>query len=345
MNPFASYRAMNTKLHAKKRTLLSKNEWKKISEYQEVPQVIDFLKKRVGYKEEMAQYKSTDIHRSDLEIILNRYCVKEIEEMMHYFSGSYKEFFKIFLMEYEISDMDLILRTISKGDDLTGIEALFVHSPKHSFANYHKLMSAKNTNQFIEALRDTCYYSALRNMSAEDVIKREFHMEMKLYILFYNELIDKASRLKERDERLAKKMIGTKIDFLNAQWIYRALKYYEISPEEILIYSIPNGRKLTYQKLKKLSYSKSIEDFKKLVEKYLRYPLFKEQNDVFLDCMTDRYLYKFATRMDKDDESIAASLAYIALLGVEMNDLVALTEGIRYELGKSELGRYLVHTI
>ena len=190
MNPFASYRAMNTKLHAKKRTLLSKNEWNKISEYQEVPQVIDFLKKRVGYKEEMAQYKSTDIHRSDLEIILNRYCVKEIEEMMHYFSGSYKEFFKTFLMEYEISDMDLILRTISKGDDLTGIEALFVHSPKHSFANYHKLMSAKNTNQFIEALRDTCYYSALRNMSAEDVIKREFHMEMKLYILFYNELFN-----------------------------------------------------------------------------------------------------------------------------------------------------------
>ena len=36
MNPFASYRAMNTKLHAKKRTLLSKNEWNKIIQAQEV---------------------------------------------------------------------------------------------------------------------------------------------------------------------------------------------------------------------------------------------------------------------------------------------------------------------
>lgn len=345
MNPFASYRAMNTKLHAKKRTLLSKNEWNKIIQAQEVSQVIDFLKKRVGYKEQMAQYKSSDLHRSDLEILLDRYCVSEIEDMMHYFSGSYKEFFKTFLMEYEISDLGLILRTISKEDDLNGIEALFVHSNKHCMVNYNKLVGAKNTNQFIEALRDTHYYAALRTMTLEDVAKREFHMEMKLYILFYNELIEKASRLKASDEKLARQMIGTKIDFLNAQWIYRALKYYDIPPEVILIYSIPNGNKLTYQKLKKLSYSKSVDDFKKLVEKYLSYPLFKQQNDVFLDCMTDRYLYKFASRMDKDNDTIAASLAYITLLDIEVNDLVALTEGIRYKLGEGELGRYLVHTI
>ena len=344
MNPFASYRAMNTKLHAKKRTLLSKNEWNKIIQAQEVSQVIDFLKKRVGYKEQMAQYKSSDLHRSDLEILLDRYCVSEIEDMMHYFSGSYK-FFKTFLMEYEISDLGLILRTISKEDDLNGIEALFVHSNKHCMVNYNKLVGAKNTNQFIEALRDTHYYATLRTMTLEDVAKREFHMEMKLYILFYNELIEKASRLKASDEKLARQMIGTKIDFLNAQWIYRALKYYDIPPEVILIYSIPNGNKLTYQKLKKLSYSKSVDDFKKLVEKYLSYPLFKQQNDVFLDCMTDRYLYKFASRMDKDNDTIAASLAYITLLDIEVNDLVALTEGIRYKLGEGELGRYLVHTI
>ena len=61
--------------------------------------------------------------------------------------------------------------------------------------------------------------------------------------------------------------------------------------------------------------------------------------------MTDRYLYKFACHMDQDNESIAASIAYITLLSVEVNDLIALTEGIRYKLGEGDLGRYLVHTI
>lgn len=345
MNPFASYRAINTKLHAKKRTLLSKNEWSKLSQYQEVPQVVEFLKKRNGYKEQMALYKTNDLHRLDLEVILDRYCVQEIEDMMHYFSGDYKAFFRTFLMEYEISDLNLILRTIIRNDAIESIESLFVHSEKWHLASYQKLLGCKNVNQFIEGLKDTCYYSALKTMSSEDMVKREFHMEMKLYVLFYNELMEKASRLKGRDEKIAKEMIGTKIDFLNAQWIYRAIKYYEISPEEILIYSLPNGNKLSYKKLKQLCYSKNVEDYKKLVEKYLGYPLFKMQNDVFLDCMTDRYLYKFACRMDRDNESIAASLAYIALIGIEVNDLIALTEGIRYKLEEGDLGKYLVHTI
>lgn len=344
MNPFASYRAINTKLHAKKRTLLAKNEWSKVTQYQDVPQVVEFLKKRAGYKEQMSLYQSNDLHRLDLEIILDRYCVHEIEDMLHYFSGSYKEFFKTFLMEYEISDLDLILRSISRKDHMEGIKRLFVHSKRWGEANYHRLLSCQDTPQFIEALRGTRYYVALKNMSAEDVLKREFHMEMKLYMVFYNELIEKASRLKAQDEKLAKDMIGTKIDFLNAQWIYRALKYYEISPEEILIYSLSNGKKLTYHKLKQLSYSKNIEEFEKNVEKALGYALFKVQNDVFIDCMTDRYFYKYACHMDQDNESIAASLAYIMLLQVEVNDLIALTEGIRYKLQEGDLGRYLVHT-
>lgn len=345
MNPFASYKAINTKLHAKKRTLLSKNEWSKVAQYHDVPQVIEFLKKRDGYKDQMSAYKSNDIHRSDLEVILDRYCVAEIEDMLHYFSGSYKDFFKTFLMEYEISDIGLLLRTIAKNDETKEIEKLFVHSERWSLANYNKLITCKNVLQFIEALKDTCYYSALKTMSQEDMEKREFHMEMKLYVLFYNELIEKAARLRPKDEAIARRMIGTKIDFLNAQWIFRALKYYDVSPEEILIYSLPNGNKLSYRKLKELSYSKNIEDFKRNAEKYLGYPLFKQNNDAFLDCMTGRYLYKFACHMQSDDESVAESLTYIMLLNIEMSDLISLTEGIRYELEEDDLKKYLVHTI
>ena len=345
MNPFASYRAINTKLHAKKRTLLSKQEWEKVAQYQNVPQVIDFLKKKEGYNKQMQNYKTNDLHRSDLEVILDRYCVTEIEDMLHYFSGSYKEFFKAFLIEYEISEIGLMLRTIARTDEVGKMDRLFVCSEKWSMVHYNKLLGCKTVTQFIEGLRETCYYDALKTMSQEDAAKREFHMEMKLYVLFYNNLIDKASRLRKQDEAIAKMMIGTKIDFLNAQWIYRALKYYDISPEEILIYSLPNGYKLSYGKLKKLSYSKSVEEYTKAVEKCLGYPLFKQANDAFLDCMTDRYLYKFACHMDKDNESIAVSMAYIMLLGIEMNDLVALTEGIRYKLEEGDLGKYLVHTI
>ena len=77
----------------------------------------------------------------------------------------------------------------------------------------------------------------------------------------------------------------------------------------------------------------------------MAYPLFKDENDAFLDCHTDRYLYKVSRVANKDNESIAASLAYIYTLSIEVKDLISLTEGVRYALTESELKKYLVHTI
>lgn len=345
MNPFAAYRAVNTKIHSKRKVLLSKNEWGKVVEFNHINQMIDFLKKRDGYKVFIENHKGEELHRADLEMMLDGYIVKEIEVMLHYFSGSYKEFFKTFLMEYEISDLQLLLRCISRNEDLESSRSFFVHSEKWGISQYNKLLSCSSVNQFIEALKGTIYYSAIKNLTQEDMYKREFHMEMQLYILFYKTLMERASKLNKVDEVLAKQMIGTKADFINAQWIYRANKYYDISPEEILIYSLPCGNKLTYKKLKKLSYTNNIDELKSKIEEYLGYPLFENGEDAFIDCRTDSYLLKYIGQLRREGENIQKAIAYIYTLQIEVNDLVALTEGVRYALLENELRKYLVHTI
>lgn len=345
MNPFASYRAINTKLSAKRRTFLSDKEWEKVAELKTVPQMIEFLKKREGYTEAFAKYKMDELRRGDLEILLERYLVSQIESILHYYSGSYKEFFKTFLMEYEINDLQIILRTIAGAEDKEGLEKSFVHSEHYAQCNYQKLVSSKTVAQFIDALKGTSYYDALKTMAQEDVRKREFHMEMKLYILLYKTLMENVNKLDEEDQIVAKKIIGTKADLINIQWIFRATKYYAISPEEMLIYSLPFGNKLTYKKLKILCYSKNLEEFKKQAEKYISYPLFEEAEDEFLDRNIDKYLYQYVLHFPKEGENVAQTLAYIYTLEVEIKDLTSLTEGIRYTLPEIELSKYLVHTL
>ncbi|MDF2614953.1 MAG: H+transporting two-sector ATPase subunit [Clostridia bacterium] len=345
MNPFAAYRTINTKLKSRRKNLLLDKEWGKVLELKSVSQVTDFLKKRPGYKNLVNEHRIDELHRTDLEVILERYIVKEIESMLHYFSGAYKEFFKTFLMESEINDLQLLLRSISRNENIDEIERFFTHSSKYGLSIYPKLLGCRTVVQFIEALKGTVYYDALKTMVQEDVIKREFHMEMKLYILFYKELMEKAEGLSPKDKEIARKMIGTQVDFINVQWIYRAIKYYDISPEEILIYSMPFGNKLTYQKLKNLSYVKNLEEFKKLAKKYLSYSLFEEENDAFLDRVIYKHIYQYIMKLNDNGESIATSLAYIYTLYIEVQDLIALTEGIRYTLSENELKKYLVHTI
>ncbi len=345
MNPFAAYYAINTKIYARRKTLLSQKEWEKLAESPSVTQVIEFLKKRPGYKEIINSYKAEELHRTDLEVILDRYLVKEIEAMLHYFSGSYKEFFKAVLMEYEISDLLLLLRSISRNESIEDMERLFIHSERYALANFNHLVGCKSVTQFIDALKGTLYYEVLKTLTQEDALKREFHMEMKLYVLLYKQMMEKAAKLTPADQEIANKLVGTKADLINIQWIYRAIKYYDVSSEEILVYCLPVGNKITYKKRKELVYAKNLQEIRSLATKYLSYPIFEEVRDTFLDKRMNKYIYDYALKVDDNNQSISTSLAYLYILYIEKEDLIALTEGIRYTLPENELKEYLVHTI
>lgn len=343
MNSFACYRAINTKLHARRRALLEPADWDKMMDFKSVNQVIDFLKKKHGYKDVIEQSSTQEMHRSELEVALNQYIVLEIEKMLYYFSGPYKEFFKVLLIKYEINDLQLVLRTIARNEDMQGVRKHFVHSKKHTQVSYDKLLTSRNVAQFVENLRGTPYYESLKTTTQEDAIKREFHMEMKLNILFYKLLIEKAKKLDEADKKIVKDIIGLEIDCLNVRWIYRATKYFDISREEILIYSLPGGKKISFIRLKQLIYSKNIDEFKKLAEKYLGYPIFEVSNDAFLEKAMDKIIYNMVKKI-KDEDNIAMPLSYIFGMELEVKELIAVTEGIRYELTKEQIKRYLVYT-
>ncbi|MHC1750218.1 MAG: V-type ATPase subunit [Cellulosilyticaceae bacterium] len=343
MNPYTSYSAINAKLHARKRALVKTKDLERLIEFTSVSQMIEFFKKQYGYDKLVADFKAEEMHRTQLEVQIQRYIVLEIEKMLYYFAGPYHNFFKTMLMHYEILDLQLILRAISRGEDMCDLPTHFVHSEKYSKLSYDKLLAAKNITQFIDALKGSIYYDALKTMTQEDVTKREFHMEMKLTMLAYGEIIKCADKLSKTDRDIAKRSIGTEIDYYNVQWIYRATKYYDISPEEILIYSLPGGSTVGYSRLKKLCYCKNTDSFKKMADKFLMYPIFEETNDAFLARSIDSKLYKLVNK--KDVQTIETPLSYIYILNAQLKDLIAITEGIRYQMPKEEIKKYLVNTL
>ena len=168
-------------------------------------------------------------------------------------------------------------------------------------------------------------------------------MEMKLHILYYKLLMKKAKKLTPSDYEVVKKIIGLKIDCLNIQWIYRATKYYDISREEIMVYSLPGGN-ISYNSLKKLVYAKSFNEFERKVEKYLGADVFNRQGDTLLEKCMDTIIYKSIHKVNEEN-SIALPLRYIFVLQIEIEDLIAVTEGIRYGLDQDEIKKYLVYTL
>ncbi|MDA3733904.1 V-type ATPase subunit [Niameybacter massiliensis] len=343
MNAYASYNAINSKLHTRKKNLLTREDWNKVLDYTSVAQFTEFLKKRYGYSVHLDNNKPEDIHRGELEMILERYVVDEIEKMLHYFSGPYKDFVKALLLQYDISDLQLILRAIARNESINDFQRHFVHSEAHTKLSYDKLIACQSVAGFVEALKGTVFYEDLKTMTQEDVVTREFHMEMKLYLLYYRLLMKKAEKLSPNDYKVVKQIIGLKIDCLNIQWIYRGMKYYDISREEIMVYSLPGGN-ISYNGLKKLVYAKSLSEFESLAEKHLKADVFSRRGDILLERNMDNVIYETIHKIN-DEDSIALALRYIFVLEIETQDLIAVTEGIRYGLDKEEIKKYLVYTL
>ena len=275
-----------------------------------------------------------------MELLLDKFKTLETEDLLHYFSGHYKDFIESLLIECEIQDLSLILRKIAKGESLIGIEDRFIHSDKHSTLPFDKLMASKTVPQLIENLKGTHYYAGLRNLTTDDAINREFHIEMKLYVEFYKILMEKAEKLDKEDKKAVLDIIGLKIDLLNVQWIYRALNYYKISHEEILIYSLLGGKSIGYKKLKRLCYCNHNSEFQKLVKLYLKFDVF-ENMDIGIDLAVNSYLYEYL--QNKKFENIGVAVSYIYLIDIIVDDFTTIIEGIKYKVPKDKIKSFLAY--
>ena len=341
-SPYNTYYAVKTKLTAKKGRIFKKIDWDKILDFTSVEQLIDYLKKSETFQSILKDVKS-DIHRDNLETILGRYKTFEIEELLHYYSGAYKEFIKSFLTEADLTDISLIFRKIARNEDLKGIEERFIHSREFTNIQYDKLLSAKNIHELIENLKGTPYYNDLRGLSSEDAIKREFHIEMKLYVTYYKAQLKMADKLNKDDREAVKNIIGTKIDILNVLWIHRAKNYYHITPAEMLNYSLEGGKDLTFDKLRKLCFAEKGKDFDEAAEAALGEKFRNDLNNIDTSLAMNYFMYSYLNK--NAFENLGLTLTYIYMLDIIINNLTTITEGIKYHLPKDNLKKYLVYKI
>ena len=66
------------------------------------------------------------------------------------------------MYEYEIEDLKLILRTISRNEDTSQLKDLLIHSKKYSSLDYENLLNSKSIEEFFEKLKGTVFYIPIK---------------------------------------------------------------------------------------------------------------------------------------------------------------------------------------
>ncbi len=349
MNSITRYAAVNTKIRALEGKLLKDHDYLTLMFKESVAEITQYLKERTHYKDALRGVDPENVHRGHLEVILKKNVLDNLDKVTYYFQGKHRRFLETLFMRHEIEDLKILIRAVYTDRDYTNFEDSLVYIGRYSTIDYKALAGANTFAQLIEALRDTEYYSYLLPLKGKEQQEGQFGIEMALDLAYFNLFERHIKLLPKNEQTILREIQGMRADLLNLQWIYRGLKFYKLSPEELLNYTIGFGSRLKYKDIKELCYSKDIKELeRRMLNSRYRF-LFTHEltKDVFMERRILRYQYsKLMELRRRGDMNISQTIIYSQLLEYEMRDIISVIEAVRYNIHDvQQVKRYLIRKI
>lgn len=342
----AQHAALNTKVMALKAKTLSREDYDHLIEAESLPDVVRYLKDNTTYGKYLKDLDPEKAHRSDVEAALSRYQLDDTEKLLHYLDNADKDMLKIITMRADIESLNILIRALAKGEDLRDVKNSLVYSSTYSKIPWNRLIEADDWDQFKEALKGTPYYRRLEVFDSVSLSKELFQIEKSLERYYYDHLKKVIGKLSGKDEKKLVQALREGIDLENLVWIYRGKKFYHLKPDTLLTYSLLGGEKVSQQDLVKLAGITDEDELLDALEKFADYDfLFRhdvEDRDLHMERRVERYMY-YKFRHLLQSSGVSKAFAYLKLLQYEMQDIISIIEGKRYNLSPAEMERYLIY--
>lgn len=347
MDNITRFAAVNTKIKTMEGTLLKDEDYRNLLKLESVSAIARYLKERTAYSEILANVDVDTVHRGMLENLVKQKMIKSIDSLIHYFTGDYKAFLKTLYARYEIEELKAIARAAYNSEDAAGFRSS-AFLGKYSKLDADRLFAARQVRDIIFALEGTEYYKFLIPLVDGNVTENLFRFEMVMDMSYYTILQKQWSKLSKRDIAILRHAQGVIADLLNIQWIYRGKKFYKLSPEEILNYTINIGYRLNFNLLKALCYTQSLDEFYGIVMNTRYGFLFKkdETTDIYMERRMERHIFfELKALVRNKSLSVISAFAFIIFLEYEARDIISIVEAIRYKVPIEQAHRYIIRKL
>lgn len=333
--------AANSKAKVILGKLLKDAEYEKLIKMDSVEEVTDYLKTQTHYKN--MDWGSED-DTQNFEVLMKKHFFNAYEKFFHFYIDAYRDFIKAMFCRYEVENLKLFIRALSRNESLGNIIDHLIYSDLYSNIDYEALEKVENLEEFMQAIKGTQYYKPLSVFIDEDPVQRIFHMEMMLDRGYFNRLLEAILDLKKKDKQLMQDLLGINADILNVQWIYRGRRYFNISSEELFNFTLNSGKVYDFKALKALCYM-DLDAFRAFVSEGDYSDIFKDK-EYMMERAMERHLYYILDDFTKHaDNTIAWPVVLLFKFEYEIRDLFTIMEakkhGIKniHELLIRDLGR------
>ncbi|MBQ3573361.1 MAG: V-type ATPase subunit, partial [Clostridia bacterium] len=197
---------------------------------------------------------------------------------------------------------------------------------------------------FIEMLRGTPYYTPLSVFCGKPKLQEPFYMETALDTYWANMVYKYAKKYLTPDEaKSVIKVYGTEFDLQNLTFLLRCKRTFKMTDEGIYASVIPKYYRLKGSTISKIVKSPSYSDAISIIADETPYGSAFSEEDRFIEKRQGGYIADMKRRMNYALRfSIQSAICYIHLRRTEIDNIVSIIEGIRYDLGAEKIAEYLI---
>ncbi len=353
---FIKYPVINSKIHSLMSHLLTEENYRELISKRSVVEIIRYLKEKTVYTDVLGDKNIEDIHRRDLEILIRNKRLEVIKKFTHFFHEPERGFVILLLKRFEIENLKLAIRNAltSAKEDERDISTKFYEIGNYASFDPVRIATSNSIDEILDILRNTPYYTEIRN------ILESYKGTDRNLVYILETALDKwhltnirrhLNKLSGTDRTAVMETIGKQIDLMNAEWIIRAKRFYNLSPEELFnsLIHVTHKLKLDYLRLAcdTKSAGEAIEFFSGSYYRVVFEGL--EENENLSSQLTQRiqrYIYRVITSGGVLREfSLSKLLEYLFMLEFEFSDIILITEAIRYSLSREEIVNYLTRPL
>lgn len=323
-----------TKARAMYGNRLKDADYKELASKKNVSEAAEYLKRNTHFSEAFSTLNTASIHRGHIESVIRRNAFDEYIELCSFQQLGNSKFYNYLIVLSEIREILSVILHMNAESSEDYISTMPAYLISKASIDLFELAHSRNFKELMQAIKHTPYYYALEGIECDDSGKVDYlNCELVLRTYYFQWLTDVVKKdFKGSPRTVLINQIQMQVDFINIINAYRMKKYYGLSSDEIEKHSLPFYGKLNLKKHKEIFNLKTAEEFISAFSKtfYGRKMSTESYENFELEINMQRSVAAKRSLMFSTNPAVSI-FSFVYLMDVEVNNIITIIEGIRYE--------------
>lgn len=339
--------AMTTKTKAIYAKRLKDTDYNNLVQKRSVPEIASYLKNETYFRDSLDGINEKALHRGQLEILIRNDLIIRISKILRYAFGSNTTgISKAIVIQSEITMIMTVIRSFVVRDYNQIVAKLPVIIENQICFDMKALVACRSFDELLEVIHNTPYHAIVSKYAPQRMDDFDFvGVEQELHRYYYQKMQEYMRESFQGESKEAiEQLFNTEVELDNISKIYRLKKYFNASPEVIKSLITP-----IYSRFSKKDLDDMIEHtdadhiFDRLLSSsYKSY--IKESNFLYIEHTTKMINYNMNRHqiLFASDPKLVL-YAYMSLMGIEIENIIDIIEGVRYKVPVDQIKRMLIY--